>query len=825
MSPALVNVAFPLPLAQLFTYSVSEDLRERLAIGSRVLAPFGSRTMTGFAVSFPEQTNLTHIKEINDVLDPEPIVSAEIQRLCEWISEYYLCSVGEALRLSVPSSLLQATRSMVQALVTASDVAAQTDVLPARQLQLLRYLCKVRKITIPELKRRLGAKGLICALNELQRQGLVKQAQFVAGRPAKPKVEKYVALAHQSAAEFEQRLSSLKKKAPRQAACLALLHTSGTSMLQKELLQQTGASLPTLKALAKGGLVTFSEKTVLRDYYSAIDVAPPARFKLTEEQSAALTEITQALQEGAFATYLIFGVTGSGKTQVYIDVISESLRRGRDAIVLVPEIALTPQMVHRFRSHFRDQVAVLHSAMSEGERYDSWFRIQRGEARVVVGPRSAVFAPVRNLGLIVVDEEHEASYKQADQTPRYHARDLAIVRAKFTDSVIILGSATPSTESFRNAQSGKYRLLRLERRVNDAPLPAVKLIDMIKEKRMSGSREEPVFSRLLTRKITEKIEQDQQVILLLNRRGFSSYIKCKECGHLEQCEHCDISLTYHLRGRRLRCHYCGYSKRAPSVCVKCQGLDILFQGLGTQRVEDELRLKFPQARSVRMDLDTTSRKQSHDRILADFGNGKYNILLGTQMVAKGLDFSRVTLVGVINADIGMLLPDFRSAERTFQLITQVAGRAGRKDLVGEVIIQTYSPDSFCLSCASTHDFQKFYAEEIVDRHALGFPPFGRLICIHFRGEEEPQVEKSASHFARILRARKTSCEVLGPAASPMSKLKNHYRYQVLVKAGKSQHSGSQQARTMVKEAMAFYSKEFSAKGVKVAVDVDPVSIL
>jgi len=826
MLPKLVNIVFPLPLNQAYTYTVPDDLRPVVALGTRVVAPFGRRTMTGFAVDFPTATNLDHLKDIQDVLDPSPIVSTEMRELCRWLGAYYLCSFGEALRVTVPASLLQKSRSVVDISTDDAEAAALTCEKNApRQAQLLRYLAKARRLSLAELKKRVGAKNLVSSLNHLEERGLIRQSQYFSGRKTKPRMQKYVGLVAPSELPVEEVVAHLRKTAPRQAQCLEFLNQKEQPVSQKELLQATGASSPVIKALAQKGLLALSEKVVFRDYYDATAVVDPPDLTLNQEQATALSRISQRLQDHEFATFLLYGVTGSGKTQVYIEAIKKTLRLNRGAIVLVPEIALTPQTVSRFQSHFRDLVAVLHSAMSEGERFDSWQRIRAGKARVVIGPRSAIFAPIKALGLIVVDEEHEATYKQTDQTPRYHARDVAVVRAKSTHSVVILGSATPSAESFHNAQGEKYELLKLERRVNDVPLPEVKLIDMVKEKRMSGKREEPVFSRLLARKIEEKIARREQVILLLNRRGFSSYIKCKDCGFLEQCSRCDISLTYHLRGHRLRCHYCGYSKKAPSVCPDCHSSDILFRGLGTQKVEDALKDRFPQARMVRMDLDTTSRKKSHDRILNDFGAGKYDILLGTQMVAKGLDFSRVTLVGVINADVGMLLPDFRASERTFQLITQVAGRAGRKELKGEVIIQTYSPESFCLTCASTHDFQKFYAEEILDRHALHFPPFGRLICIHFRGEDEGKVELGAARFASMLLSRKGSFEVLGPTTSPMNKLKDQYRYQILIKINKRLDPKGSEAKRIIRGTELSFRKKFGARGVKVTVDVDPVSIL
>ncbi|RMF69981.1 MAG: primosomal protein N' [Calditrichaeota bacterium] len=619
-------------------------------------------------------------------------------------------------------------------------------------------------------------------------------------------------------------LEELRRKAPRQAAYLAYLKVAHKPVPRLQLLRQTGGSLKSLAGLIEKGLVEVVERTVLRDYYGTDEVAEPQPVQLTAQQSDSVGQIRSRIREHKFEAFLLFGVTGSGKTQIYIEAIHEVLAQGRSAIVLVPEISLTPQTVRRFRAHFRERVAVLHSAMSQGERYDSWRLLREGKASVAIGPRSAVFAPVQNLGLIVVDEEHEASYKQAD-SPRYHARDLAVVRAKMAQAVVVLGSATPSAESFHNARTGKYRLLQLDKRVYDAPLPQVELVDMVKERRLSGTREELVFSRVLRQKIRDRLEKKQQIILLLNRRGFSSFIKCKDCGYIAECENCNITLTYHRHRHRLRCHYCGYTRPAPECCPECSGADIVFRGFGTQKVEEELAAQFPGARVVRMDLDTTSQKRSHDRILRDFGRRRYDILLGTQMVAKGLDFERVTLVGVINADIGLLLPDFRSSERTFQLLTQVAGRAGRRDLPGEVIIQTYSQDSACLQCARTHDFLRFFAGEIGERRALLYPPFGRLVAIFLRGKNEARVRQAAEQYAALLRKRQNGFLVLGPSPSPIARVQKYHRWQILLKGDKRKDRSGATMRQSVQEADTLFREKFKSRGVQVAIDVDPVSLM
>lgn len=828
MTKEFAEIVFPLPVNQSFTYHIPSDLRGAAQVGCRVIAPLGARKLTGFIIEFKAESNLRELKDIQDILDLQPLFSGEIIQLAKWISEYYLCSLGEALKSTIPSVFLLASKKFVEpSNDQVEEIAQNIAVSSPRQAQILRYLAKSGKMSIELLKRKIGARRLISSINQLELHGWVRVEQVLAKSKAKPKLQKFVRLISEVPEEngLVQWIEALKNSAPKQARCLSYLQETHTDVSLNEVMRRTGVSASSLKALAKNNLIEIFEKEVLRDYYSSNSMIQPVPVVLNDEQQRALNQVSDAILREQFETFLLYGVTGSGKTQIYIEAIYKILEKDKDAIVLVPEIALTPQTVQRFRSHFKEKVAVLHSAMSEGERFDSWRRLKEGKAKVAVGPRSAVFAPLRNIGLIVVDEEHEASYKQSDSPPRYHARDVAVMRAKFSNAVVILGSATPSAESYFNAQIGKYKLLELSRRIDDVPLPAVNILDLLKEKRMSGKKDEPIFSRLLTQKIEEKLKKEEQIILLLNRRGFSSFIKCKDCGYIENCDNCNITMTYHLPGYRLRCHYCGFSKKAPKVCPNCSGCDILFRGVGTQKVEEALKEQFQTARVVRMDLDTTSRKWSHDRILQDFQSGKYDILLGTQMVAKGLDFQRVTLVGVINADIGLLIPDFRSSERTFQLLTQVAGRAGRKDLPGEVIIQTYSPQSSCLLCAQKHDFRRFFHGEIAERRELIYPPFGRIISILFRGKDEKKVMKASQNYAGVIKSLTGPFSVLGPTPSPIVKIKNQYRWHIILKGDRHQDPGGKHMRQAIRKAEVLYKNEYKSRGVKIAVDVDPVSLI
>jgi primosomal protein N' (replication factor Y) len=836
MESHFADVVFPQTIDRAFTYGIPTELVPLAKIGCRVLAPFGKRRLTGFIVGLKDNTDLkeSDIKSIQDVLDSDPLFSEELYRLALWISDYYLSPPGDALRAVLPAILFQKSRQYVELVSqNTSSLGLMLNSAAPRQAQIVRFLAKSGRLPLTQLMKRIGARNLVSSINALRAKGFVSVQHIFPKSKAKAKLVKFVRLPPSIMDTEDLNSNSAGRKlTARQIRCLQFLKESDAEISQKDLLFISGIQLSTLKSLQKRELVELFEKEAPRDYYQQDEIVKPPKIKLNEEQQAAFEKVAAAIGRDEFATLLLHGVTGSGKTQVYIEAIYSILEKGKDAIVLVPEIALTPQTVQRFRSHFKDWVAVLHSAMSPVERYDSWRKLKSGEARVAIGPRSAIFAPLRNLGLIVVDEEQEDSYKQADPDPRYHGRDVAVMRAKLNNAVVILGSATPSAESYYNAQIGKYQLLKMQRRVDDIPMPKVEILEMQKEQRLSGKKEAPVFSRMLIHEIEKRIASQQQVILLLNRRGFSYFIKCKSCGFIESCKNCQITLTYHLSGRRLRCHYCGYTKKAPEECPECRGVDVLFRGVGTQRVEEEINQRLPNARVVRMDLDTTGRKWAHDRILRDFERGKYDILLGTQMIAKGLDFQKVTLVGVINADIGLFLPDFRASERSFQLLTQVAGRAGRKNLPGEVIIQTYSPFNFCLICAKTHNFVKFFSKEIEDRRELLYPPFGRIISILFKGRDEKKVMTSAENFAEVLKGQQgprpdpsRAFQVLGPTPSPLVKIQNKFRWHILVKGSKRVDSSGKIIRQAVREAEKRFRHEFKTRGIQIEVDVDPVSLL
>ncbi|HHV62650.1 MAG TPA: primosomal protein N' [Firmicutes bacterium] len=716
-----------------FHYAIPDRLAGRIDIGTRVIAPFGNRTVYGYVIDLVEEPFSGDVKELIDIADDLCFLDRRMLDLARWMQDYYLCHVVEALRCMLPGGV-------------------RTH--------------RVRP----------------------------KFQQMVELAPA---------LASASQAEVAASLESLGKTAPSQARVLKLLlaekragGTMGSGVPKAELLRR-GASAASIKALERKGLVIVGNVEIRRapmdGRESGIGTSGTSRsFKLTREQASAVQIILDQFsalrgsgrRDREPRPVLLHGVTGSGKTEVYLQAIAHARELGRSAIVLVPEISLTPQMVERFCSRFGDDVAVLHSRLSMGERFDEWRRIRRGEAGIVIGARSAIFAPARDLGLIIIDEEHEASYKQ-DEAPRYDAREVARVRAKVEPAVLVLGSATPSIEAYHRAMTGEYTYARLPDRVSGRPLPAVHVIDL-REELKAGNR--TIFSRRLREAIADRLTRREQIILFLNRRGHSTFVLCRECGHVLRCPHCDVSLTYHAEDARMLCHYCDWEERVPEVCPRCGSIYIKYFGIGTERVEREVKSSFPGARVLRMDVDTTRRKGSHRRMLDGFRKGEYDILVGTQMIAKGLDFPGVTLVGVVTADTSLNLPDFRSGERTFQLLEQVAGRAGRGASPGEVIIQTYSPDHYSIRFAASHDYEGFYREEIKTREELVYPPFAHIIAMIVSSSDVSVAAGVAQELASALRARLKAGEssgrvfdVLGPAPCPLARIGGSYRWQVALK--------------------------------------------
>ncbi len=618
--------------------------------------------------------------------------------------------------------------------------------------------------------------------------------------------------------ELKKQLQQLQKRAVNQVKVLNyLIATNKEQFEASELVKEVEIPHQTLTALVKKGMITERYEEVYRDPYDHKSFTPTKPLQLTDEQEKAIKPVLRSIESKAHETFLLYGVTGSGKTEIYLQTIQVVIQKGKEAIVLVPEISLTPQMVDRFKRRFGNDVAVLHSALSIGEQYDEWRKIQRKEAKVAVGARSAVFAPFENLGIIIIDEEHETSYKQED-SPRYHARDVAIQRAKYHRCPIILGSATPSLESFARAQKKVYTMLTLSKRMNESGLPSVSIVDMREELR-SGNRS--MFSRELFEKLEERLGKGEQTVLFLNRRGHSTFLMCRDCGFVMQCPHCDISLTYHRFSKAMKCHYCTYETSVPHTCPECSSKHIRYFGTGTQKVEEELNKLLPDARIVRMDVDTTTKKGSHERLLDHFQSGKADILLGTQMIAKGLDYPNITLVGVLSADTMLHLPDFRAAEKTFQLLTQVSGRAGRHELSGEVVIQTYTPEHYSVDLAGQQNYDRFYKQEMIMRKMGAYPPFYFLTLVTVSHEDLMQVVSITEKITAYIHANiSNEAIILGPTSSPIPRINNRYRYQCLIK-----YKREPKLNGVLHKILEHYQKKFSKEGLSISIDVNPYMMM
>ncbi|MDX1419266.1 MAG: primosomal protein N' [Rubricoccaceae bacterium] len=821
--PALAHVVPLTPVDGLFTYRVPPELEAEAVPGSRVVVPFGRRTLTG-VVAERGAGEAEGLKAVADVLDDRPALPPDLLALTRWIADYYRCSWGEVLKAALPSGTAVESRRVVYR--TDEPAAAWTgNGLGRRVLAHFDgdlFGGVAAGVAVSALESAVGQAVPSALLRRLEAEGLVRVEDELAEARVRVKTERRLRLAD----DVDVAAARDALRGARQKMLLDAL-AGDEDRAQAEVLQETGASSGTVRSLVAKGLVEAYDAEVERtaDELEA-PVAPPEEHALHPAQARALGAIDEAIQAARPETVLLHGVTGSGKTEVYIRALTTTLLERKTAIVLVPEIALTPQTVRRFRAHFGDRVAVLHSRMSDGERYDAWRAIREGRYPIVIGPRSAVFAPLEDLGLVVVDEEHEASYKQFDPAPRYHARDVAVMRAHRAGAVCVLGSATPSLESLANARAGKYTLLTMPERVPvkgkaPAPLPPVRVLDLAREKEVR--RLKGALSHELRLAIRARLDRREQVILLQNRRGYAPILTCDDCGFTPPCRDCAVSLTVHKPRRQIRCHYCGWTERMPTACPSCGSSALTLLGAGTQRVEEELAEVFPDARVLRMDLDTTARKGAHRRLLDAFGRGEADVLLGTQMVAKGLDFPRVTLVGVVNADTGMLLPDFRAAERTFQLLAQVAGRAGRRELEGEVLLQTRNPQHPALQFALRHDYDGFAAHELAEREALGYPPFGRLVGVEFKGPEERSTAALAERWTTGLEAEAATVagvEVLGPAAAFVGRVKRLWRYHTILKAPRTLPSAVLTALVRAADDRA----GSPPKGHRVNVDVDPLGL-
>ena len=811
------EIALPLPVDQIFSYSVPKALLDTALPGRRVSVVFTNRRMTGIITGLSNTCPVDRYKPVLDVLDQEPVMDATLLELTQWIGQYYLCPWGEAIKAALPTGLLSESEQAVSRAVQypQEDINRLVQTAP-RQAEILALVPENGNISLSTLRRKTQIRQPFAVLRSLEEKGLVTISVANSGGGPNIRYETWAELVLPKG-EVEKTITKLIPRSPRQASCINLLARHDGKLSTEQLRHLGGIERAVVKRLEKKGLVSLSEIETIRDPYRDAELPIPKRVEQTREQAAALHEINGAISEGVFKSLLLYGVTGSGKTHVYVKSIEKTLASGRSAIVLVPELALTPQAVRQFRAHFGNLVTVLHSGLSAGERYDSWRRTRAGDYRIVVGARSAVFAPLPNLGLIVIDEEHEPSYKQFDDAPLYHARDVALVRARMINAVTLMGSATPSLETFTNAQNGKFGCCRLTERVDQRPMPAVRIIDMGEERKLGRIS---MFSQPLSELIKDRLDRREQIILFLNRRGFSPFVQCYDCGLSVSCPHCSVTMTYHADSLLMRCHYCDHHEQTPKICSKCCSDSLGYRGVGTQRVEEELKERFPDARVVRMDMDTTTRKGSHQDIFHRVLNHEADILLGTQMVAKGFDFPNVTLVGVISADTSLNLPDFRASERTFQLLTQVAGRTGRGNLGGEVIVQTYSRGHHSVISAQRHDYETFYSQEIVDRKALSYPPFGRVVGILFQGEQDEYVMQEAHRFAVLMKKSSEDLNILGPAPPVIARIRNQYRWQIIARGRHSAH-----LRETVRRVRDTWERKIDNRRVRLKIDVDPVGLM
>jgi len=797
-----VNIALPVPTPQVFTYRVPPDLESLAAVGVRAFVPFGSVKKTGVIVGFSESEALSGTKEIIELLDPEPLFDDDSLRFYRWVADYYVTPLGKFLGEILPGGKRQTMRYV--RLLPSAHLNTYTPSSGLEEQVMAKLQSSPQGYAVGALRKQFGRLEIELILRHLMRRALVEVTDRVSGQSVKEKREIILSLG--------SHLSQLQWT-PRQERVVAILKETGPLPLS-QLLRRSRVKRDLINRMVAKGILKIEEKTVLRTS-STLPVIPPDQetVTLTDEQQVAVNRILQALETGNFSSFLLHGVTGSGKTEVYLQTMAQVLHRGEAVLYLVPEIALTSQLLGRLRARFpEERIAVLHSGIPDSVRYDEWRAIRRGEVRLVCGARSAIFAPIDKLRLIVVDEEHDESYKQEEKTP-YHGRDMALVKGQMTGAAVILGSATPAIQTYYRAYTGRHTLLSLPRRVEDRPLPPIELVDMRQD-----PTEDEILSRALRQAIAETLAQGKQVMLFLNRRGFFPVLICRACGRSVTCPHCELALTLHRDPERLLCHYCDYSCRPPLSCPHCGESRVMGYGMGTERVAELVTRSFPGARISRMDRDAAMHPRRRGEILQSLSRRNLDILIGTQMIAKGHDFPDIALIGILAADTALHLPDFRASERTFQLLTQMAGRGGRGDTPGRVIIQTFNPEHYVMKHVQRYDYESFYGEEIAYRQSLRYPPFSRLLCIHVASTENKRAEEEAKNIRADILTYATSAqvEVLGPAPAPLSRLRGRYRWQIMVKTPRLslQHAIAKQI-----------SFRRAPRGTIVRVDVDPLHFM
>jgi len=808
-----IEVAVALPVFGAFTYRVDEPLRAKVVPGLRVLVPFGRRRVTGYVLGAAAgAAEVGEIKPVLEVLDEFPLFPAAMLPFFTWVSEYYKHPLGEVIRHALPSGLSPADHAVVEKTDRTEAVLADGS-LTETERKVLRALNEAGFVPEKELSRCIAAAVPTGLLDDLAHRGVIRRSRRMTSERSRPRLVPYVRLRH-----------SVRDKSgltPARTRIVAMLEAEGELPLQR--LKEAAASAPHLvKALADMGYVTVFSKREYRDPFGE-PIAPDSAPELSARQLSAVSQLEAAMDRG-FETYLLNGVTGSGKTEVYLHLAAEAVRRGHTVLVLVPEIALITQIERCFRARFGERVAILHSGLSAGERFDQWCRLLQGEAAIAIGARSAIFAPLSNLGAIIVDEEHDASYKQ-ENSPRYNARDLAIVRARQCDCVALLGSATPSVQSYYNASRKKFKELNLPERIENRPLPQIHIVDLRESRGFRGTLR--FITPRLQQAMADTLQRREQVLLFLNRRGYATFPVCADCGTALRCKHCDITLTLHQQAGAYRCHYCGFSLAATSACGHCGANGVKPLGLGTEKVEAAVRQLFPSARVARMDRDTTSRKGALLSLLKGLRQHAIDILVGTQMVAKGHDYPAITLVGIVCADLSLSFPDFRAGERTFQLLAQVAGRAGRGDQPGRVYLQTYNPEHFSIAAARRQDFKAFYDHEIGFREALNYPPFARLVLLKISGRHKQETAALAGSLGAECRRLKQRSpdryqrlEILGPIEASLPKVAGRFRWQIMLKA-----TSTHALHAFIGHLMAARPALLRHRRVRVAVDVDPVFMM
>jgi len=821
--PQYAQVAVPVHLNKLFTYRLPPAVQRAARIGSRVIVQLGKKAQTGYIVALLPRlrsgTSLveSEIKNVQELLDVEPPLTREILEITRWVSDYYAAPWGEVLRAALPAGINATVEQTVSA--TPAGIkelgVLETNEQVGRKARALRLLADEGEAELNAFRLRTGGSKTPAWLSELEAEGLIERSYRTISSVTRAKRLKAARLIGNIEAQNQ---SSRARTTGAQRRVIATLQANQNEMAVVDLMKTARVSESAIRTLLKRGIIEEFEIPVRRDPLARANLPAAAELTLNAAQTSALNTVTTAMSKNSFAAMLLHGVTGSGKTEVYIRAMGAARAQNKGALMLVPEIALTPILSRRLRAHFGNEIAILHSSLSKGERFDEWSRLRTGEARVALGTRSAVFAPVRNLGLIIVDEEHDTSYRQ-EESPFYSARDTAIVRAQKQSAIVVLGSATPSLESFHNAQSGKFHYLHLPERIANRALARAEIVDM--RSAFARHKRPVILSDELLAAIEETRARGEQTIILINRRGYSSFILCRSCGESIMCPNCEVTLTFHRADRTLVCHYCNHRERAPSECPAFGSKYIYYVGEGTEQIEDVLRKRFSNLRIGRIDRDTKTRRHEFEKTLLDFNKGEIDLLVGTQMLAKGHDFPNVTLVGVVSVDAGLALPDFRAAERTFQLITQVAGRAGRGDKPGRVLIQSYHPEHYVLRQAAAQDFQGFYNEEIRHRRNHAYPPFVALALLLVRHKDASRARMLALDLktALIENNRDNLCRILGPAPAPLARLRGEHRIQILIKS-----RSRKQLRKVINDALK--QLEADSKDLRaVTVEIDPVSMM